>query len=39
MLEIKTGSLKGAARNLPLNEFYKESYRLVTIGSHDKSLT
>lgn len=37
MLEIKSGSLKGAARKLPLDELYKERHRLITIGSDDKS--
>lgn len=37
VLEIKAGSLKGAARKLPLDELYKESHRLITIGSYDKS--
>lgn len=34
MLDIKAGSLKGADRKVA----DKESYRLITIGSHDKAL-
>lgn len=37
MLEIKASSLKGADRKLPLDELYKESHRLITISSYDKS--